>query len=174
MSGASTVRRIRMTLLEWMIIRAVPMLNHIQPRARWEHSLDELRYFPDHSWGAALAGFLDTRHFADFLTNYETHDAFHALLNYDTNVVGELRLQAFMVGNRSASFAGHVLFVLGCLLLPELWPQIQRDFTRGRQSACVGSWDVPSLLDQVIEHLQAGIAKRIDLPPLSQSANKNV
>jgi len=163
MSTATTFRRIRMTLLEWMIIRAVPALNRFRPRAEWQHSLDDLRHFPAQSWGASLAGFLDTRHFADFLTNYEAHDAFHTLLDYDTNVVGELRLQAFMVGNRSASFAGRVLFVLGSLFLPELWSQLRHDFVRGQQSECVGQWYVPSHLELAIEHLRAQIANRVDL-----------
>src|SRR5215470_3150407 len=118
MSFAATVRHVRMTALEWMIVRAVPILNRFRLRTEWQHSLDEVRHFPAGSWGAYLANFLDARQFTDFLTNYEAHDAFHTLLDYDTNVVGEMRLQAFMVGNRSASFAGRVLFVLGSLLLP--------------------------------------------------------
>jgi len=154
-----------MTLLEWMIVSAVPALNRFRPRAEWQHSLDALRHFPVQSWGANLAAFLDARRFADFLTNYEAHDAFHTLLNYDTNVVGELRLQAFMVGNRSASVAGRVLLGLGSLLVPDLWPQLRCDFMRGRQSECVRHWHVPSLLAQTIEQLQARIANRVDLVP---------
>jgi len=156
-----------MTLLEWMIIRAVPALNRFRPRADWQHSLDDLRHFPAPSWGASLADFLDTRRFADFLPNYEAHDAFHTLLEYDTHVVGELRLQAFMVGNRSASFAGRVLLVLGSLFLPELWSQLRHDFVRGRQSECVEHWYVPSLLEHAIEPLRARIADRVDLVPFS-------
>jgi hypothetical protein len=39
MPFATTIRHIRLTLLEWMIVRAVPLLHHIRPRARWKHSL---------------------------------------------------------------------------------------------------------------------------------------
>src|SRR4030095_6764720 len=94
---------------------------------------------------------------------YQTHDAFHTLLEYDTNVVGELRLQAFMVGKRSATFAGRVLLVLGSLILPELWPQLRCDFIRGRQSDRVRRWHIPSLLVEAIGPLQARIARRDDL-----------
>ncbi|HNP88256.1 MAG TPA: hypothetical protein PKK78_19110 [Kouleothrix sp.] len=97
------------------------------------------------------------------MTNYEVHDAFHTLLDYDTNVIGELRLQAFMVGNRSASFAGRVLLGAGLLILPELWPQLGYDMSRGRQSDCVGQWRVPTLLSCNIAPLQARIAKRVDV-----------
>lgn len=153
----------RMKLLKGMIIRAVPLLNKFRPRAEWQHSLEELRHFPPNTWGAELATFLDARRFPDFLTNYEAHDAFHTLLDYDTNVIGELRLQAFMLGNRSASFAGRILLGLGVLMLPELWPQLQYDLSRGRQSDCVGQWHVPTLLACTIAPLQARIATRVDV-----------
>lgn len=156
-------RQKRTQLLKWMIIRAVPLLNTFRPRSAWQHSLEELRHFPPNTWGAELATFLDARRFSDFLTNYEAHDAFHTLLDYDTNVIGELRLQAFMVGNRSASFAGRVLLGAGLLILPELWPQLGYDMSRGRQSDCVGQWRVPTLLSCNIAPLQARIAKRVDV-----------
>jgi ubiquinone biosynthesis protein Coq4 len=150
--------RARTVLLTFLIIQAVPALNRLRPRSSWLHSLDALRHFPAQSWGAELAAFLDNRGFDDFLPNYEAHDAFHTLLEYETDVHGELRLQAFMLGNRSASVAGRGLFVVGLLLMPELWPQLQRDYKRGRQSAQLGAWSVPALLAHDIRSLRAQLA----------------
>lgn len=162
MSIATTLHHLRTITLEWMIIGAVPLLNRFRQRAEWHHSLADLRQLPDASWGACVARFLDDRQFVDFLTNYEAHDAFHTLLEYDTTVIGEMRLQAFMIGNGGASFAGRVLFVLGILLLPELWPQLRRDLHRGRCSTSVRQWQVPSLLAQNIHQLRTHIAARTD------------
>ena len=69
----------RSTLLEWLIVRAVPLLNRVRPRVPWQHSLEQLGAFPPDTWGAALAHFLHARSFDDFLPNYQAHDAFHAL-----------------------------------------------------------------------------------------------
>jgi hypothetical protein len=154
MKFVSALHTLRVTTLEWMIIEAVPILNRFRQRSGWVHSLDDLRHFPEGSWGAYLARFLDLRGFDDFLPNYETHDAFHTLLGYETDVIGEMRLQAFMLGNRSASFAGRVLFVLGCFLLPELWPQLRLDLARGRQSPQIRQWNIPALLACDLYHLK--------------------
>lgn len=158
MQFASILHQARMTMLEWMIIRSVPFLNRFRRRSHWLHPLAELRQLPAQTWGAQLAHFLDARHFDDFLPNYETHDAFHALLDYDTNVVGEMRLQAFMIGNQGASLPGRILFVLGCLLMPDLWSQLRCDYFRGRLSASVRQWDVPEMLTQDIATVRSQIA----------------
>jgi hypothetical protein len=158
----SMIRAIRLAILRWMIVEAVPFLNRFRKRAKWDHSVDELRQFPENSWGANLALFLDSRGFADFLPNYASHDAIHTLLGYETDVVGEMRLQAFMIGNRGASFAGHVMFVLGCLLLPELWSQLRLDYARGRQSPSIRHWHIPALLTTQLNHLSSQLAPRND------------
>jgi hypothetical protein len=157
------LRHSRITVLRWMIIEAVPVLNTFRRRSGWHYSVDSLRQFPPGSWEANLAQFLDQRGYEDFLSNYEAHDAFHTLLDYETDVVGELRLQAFMVGNGSVSFAGRVLFGLGCVLLPELWSQLRVDYTRGRKSPHIRTWNVGSMLGENLADLKLRFATRLDL-----------
>jgi ubiquinone biosynthesis protein Coq4 len=150
--------RPRMALVTWLIINAVPLLNRFRPPTAWPYSLASLHRFPPHSWGQAVAGFLTARGFTDYLPKYEAHDAFHVLLDYDTDVYGEARLQAFMVGNRSASFAGRVLLLLSIMLLPELWTAMRQAYWRGRRSAQLGRWDVPALLRQDLTLLRQQLA----------------
>lgn len=163
MTLSDRVRHARFMLLERMIIGSVPVLNRLRPRSNWQHTLADLRHLPPNSWGISVASFLDQRGFDDFLPNYEAHDAFHTLLDYDTNVIGELRLQAFMLGNRSASLAGRVLFILGSMIMPELWSQLRHDFMRGRQSERLAQWNVPALLAKPLEHLQTQIMPKVDV-----------
>ena len=104
--------RTRLRILRWLIVRAVPALNRFRKPTGWSLTVSHLSGFPQGSWGLALARFLRVRRF-DFLPQYEAHDALHCLLNYGTTASGELRLQAFMCGNRSATVAGRVLLLLG-------------------------------------------------------------
>ncbi|MGH2521325.1 MAG: hypothetical protein ACRDH2_02375 [Anaerolineales bacterium] len=150
-------RALRRRLLSLMIRYSVPSLNLFRYPPAWPYSLEALSHYPSGSWGVELAHFLQSRHL-EFLPKYETHDAWHVLLGYDTNVPGELRLQAFMFGNRSASFAGRVLLLLGMLLMPELWLQCRHDFARGRNSPRLAEWDIPSLLSCSLKTLTAQIA----------------
>jgi hypothetical protein len=145
--------KFRMSLLARMIGASVPVLNRFRKPTPFPYLLNELRVFPTGSLGAETAQFLDARSF-DFLPQYETHDVFHTLLGYGTSTTGELRLQAFMWGNQSSSFAGRVLFILGLMLTPELWPQLQKDMERGRRSVRVAELDIPRLLPDSLDTLR--------------------
>lgn len=155
--------KFRMSLLARMIGASVPMLNRFRKPPPFPYQLNELRDFPAGSLGAETAHFLDSRSF-DFLPQYETHDVFHTLLGYGTSTTGELRLQAFMWGNNSSSFAGRVLFVLGLVLTPELWPQLRKDMERGRHSVRVAELDIPKLLPDSVDSLRL----RLVLNPTSE------
>ncbi|MEM7347015.1 MAG: hypothetical protein AAF485_22475 [Chloroflexota bacterium] len=152
---------IRLQLLAWMINVAVPLLNMFRPLKVWPYTLDELKDFPAKSLGVETAAFLARRNF-DFLPQYETHDAIHTLLEYGTTTTGELRLQAFMWGNQSASFAGRVLLVLGVITLPELWMQLRQDYKRGYQAQHLGSLDITGLLKEDLQELR----QQFELIPL--------
>ena len=149
--------RLRLLILRRLIVRAVPALNRFRKPTGWSLSLSELRVFPEGSWGLALAQFLEVRRFG-FLPQYEAHDALHCLLNYGTTATGELRLQAFMWGNRSATVAGRVLLLLGLCLVPELHTRLRREFQRGRFSVCVSALPVIALLKEPLTLMRQAIA----------------
>lgn len=112
---------------------SVPLLNLVRRPAPWPYSLDDLAEMPEGSWGRELSGFLRSRDLG-YLPKYEAHDAYHALLGYGTTVTEELKLQAFMLGNGSASVAGRVLLTMGRLLLPSKRLLLHAEYHRGRRS----------------------------------------
>jgi len=155
----TTSRRsgLRTRLLARMIGASVPLLNLLRRPQPFPYSLDDLRAFPPRTLGGATATFLDKRRFS-FLPHYETHDIIHSLLGYGTTTTGELRLQAFMWGNRSSSFAGRVLFLVGILALPELWALLQNDYMRGRRAHRLAEADIPAMLHDDIESVRTRLA----------------
>ncbi len=148
--------RHRSRLVARLIRASVPFLNLIRRPPPFPFVLADLRQLPAGSLGAETAAFLDQRRF-DFLPKYETHDIIHTLLGYDTTTTGELRLQAFMLGNRSASLAGQVLFVLGALLLPELWRQLVQDFQRGRRADRLSALNLTVVLHEPCDTLRTDL-----------------
>lgn len=147
-------QNLRKKILGWMIVESVPILNLFRSSPPWPYSLEQLRYFPTGSWGKELAAMLDS-HKLGLLPKYETHDALHILLGYRTTVTGELRLQAFMLGNRSASNAGFILLFLGLIFLPESYSKIMMDFERGRQATRVAEWNIAGLLDNDLGFIES-------------------
>ena len=149
-------RNRRSRLLAGLIAASVPLLNRFRRPRPFPYTLEELRRLPPASLGAATAAFLDQRQFG-FLPEYETHDVVHTLLGYDTTTSGELRLQAFMWGNRSASTAGRVLLVMGAALLPELWRQLREDFRRGTRAQRLAALDLRVVVHEGCDQLRTDL-----------------
>ena len=157
----NTILNLRKSIVAWMIHQAVPALNLFRYPKPWPYSLDELREFPNGSLGYEMAKFLDKRKF-DLLPKYEIHDAIHTILGYGTTTVGELRLQAFMWGNKSSSFAGRVLFLIGIIILPELWAELKVDYERGKKaSERIADWNITKLATENMNDIRL----RIELFP---------
>lgn len=134
----------RKRLVAWMIHQAVPTLNIFRNPKPFPYTLEEMRKFHQGTLGYEVAVFLDKRGF-DLLPKYEIHDAIHTILNYNTTTVGELKLQAFMWGNKSSSFAGRILFLIGLIVLPELWTELKSDLERGKSTIeRIDDWDMVS------------------------------
>jgi len=125
--------RARSRLLGWLIVRSVPVLNAFRSGYPWGTAFSELIAYPEDSWGRHVHAFLSNRRM-EFLPKYQPHDALHVLLGYDATTEGEIRLQAFMAGNSTRSFAGWVLYRLGLIFLPECRESMRSDFSRGRTS----------------------------------------
>jgi ubiquinone biosynthesis protein Coq4 len=137
----------------------VPVLNLVRRPARWP-TLAELREYPEETLGRQVAAYLDARGLP-FKVRYENHDAIHAILDYETNIQGEMEVQAFLWANGSSSPAGRVLFVVGGLLLPEHWDAMARAYRRGRAAAPIREGRLPFRLREPFADL------RRDLEPLA-------
>ena len=147
---------IRDRILTAMIVGSVPILNKMRTRpSGWQTSVAELDKLEGGTWGKATVSFLRRHGYPDFLSEYAQHDAMHALLGYEVTVLDELRLQAFMTGNRAASIPGRCLLILGVVFMPEVVGQLRQDFQRGRSSLCLRNWPVESLMRGDLEHLRA-------------------
>ena len=146
-------KKLRTRLLARLIGASVPLLNRFRRPLSFPYTLPELRQMRPGTLGARTASFLDQRRFG-FLPMYETHDVIHTLLGYGTTTTDELRLQAFMVGNRSASLAGRVLFLIGAPLLPEIWKELRHDFLRGRRAERLSRLDMRTALSQDVLELR--------------------
>ena len=140
-------------LLGWMINKAVPLLNIFRQGLPWSTPLASLRSFSKSSWGNEIYWFLTDRGMS-FLPKYEHHDALHVLLGYDTSVLGEARLQAFMVGNRTPTFAGRGLYHLARMLLRERKVLLALDRDRGTRTPPIDWLGVEGSLNCDLEDIR--------------------
>ena len=149
-------RRLRERFVTHLIGDYVPVLNLVRDPKPWP-ALPALRDYPEGTLGRAVAAYLDARGLP-FKVRYENHDAIHCILDYETNIRGEMELQAFMWSNGSASPAGRILFVVGGLLLPEQWSAMREAHRRGRRANAMEEWRLPDRLDETLSSVREVLA----------------
>lgn len=118
---------------------ALPILKLIRNPEVFPYSVGELKNFPQGTLGRDLANMLEENNF-QLLTHYAKHDMKHILLNYPVTDEGEVRLQAFMLGNRHASFPVISTLLYGFLTMPEYWSSFIKAFKKGRKADSIHDW----------------------------------
>jgi len=140
-------------LMSKMIEYSVPILNIFRPTSLWPYTLPQLEYMESGSLGNNLHEFLNNRNL-DFLKNYETHDAYHALLGYGTTVTEELKLQAFMWGNGNSTYAGRALLIFGLIIFPSKYQTLVIELKKVKSAKPLKLHDVISMLPKQITLLR--------------------
>jgi hypothetical protein len=146
-------RALRERFVTHLIGDYVPVLNLVRRPKPWP-TLDALRDYPDGTLGREVAAYLDARGLP-FKVRYENHDAIHCITGYETNIRGEMELQAFMWANASSSPAGRILFVVGGLLLPEQWAAMKDAYARGKAAAPMQEHSLPDHLFEPFEMIRS-------------------
>jgi ubiquinone biosynthesis protein Coq4 len=146
-------RSLRERFVTHLIGDYVPVLNLVRRPAPWP-ALGELRAYPGGALGREVAAYLDARGLP-FKVRYENHDAIHAILDYETNIRGEMEVQAFLWANGSSSPAGRILFVVGGLLLPEQWSAMRAAHRRGLAARPIEETRLPFRLREPLAQVRA-------------------
>src|SRR6476659_5336677 len=85
--------------------------------ALYEQKARQLKELPDGTLGKDIANCLE-KNGLRIVPNYDSHDLKHVLLNFQMTPVDEIRLQAFMLGNRNYTIPSFAIFIFGIILLP--------------------------------------------------------
>ncbi|WP_425641056.1 hypothetical protein ACPUEK_13505 [Marinomonas gallaica] len=144
--------RIVAKLIEW----SVPILNLFRNPEEWPYPFEQLNEFEDHTLGKALYNFLNSRNLG-YLPKYEEHDTYHVLLGYGTSVTEELKLQAFMWGNKNSTFAGRVLFIIGYIVFPSKHSLLKREMIRGSNAKPLSGILVASMIPMNLLELRSNL-----------------
>ena len=143
----------RHNIVAKLIQLSVPFLNLFRKPEAWPYPFESLAEFDDETLGRELYSFLSIRGL-EYLPKYEEHDSYHVLLGYGTTVTEELKLQAFMWGNRNCTFAGKVLFILGFVVFPSKRSLFRREMIRGKSAKPLSSIPVASMIPKNLSELR--------------------
>lgn len=148
----------RAKAMHGLVTFAQPLYRRLSRRSQapWNITKSELLNFPVYSLGRELGVFLDKNDYT-LMAQFETHDVFHVLLEYEPTVLDEARMQYCLVGSGKKS-----LFALGtCFIAIVFYPEYAMDFKRhyqcGKSLENFSYWDFEALLDVDIIELRESL-----------------
>ena len=113
----------------------------------WKTNLKRLAKYPQKSLGNDLYQFLK-REKLELMPKFEDHDIMHVLFGYKTTVLGELKMQFFLLGNGKKSLYCLISALIGCIMVPEYWSSYWKEFNAGKNSRNFSKWNFQFLLNE--------------------------
>ncbi|MGI4885807.1 MAG: hypothetical protein ACRYFR_12685 [Janthinobacterium lividum] len=124
-----------------------------------------LSNLPDGTIGKELANCLLIRNLT-LVPGFESHDLKHVVLGYEMEPIGEIRMQAFMLGNGNWTLPSVAIFLFGMLLLPQHWQLYWQDFQLGRQCPAVATLEIDDCKDQqMVEFKKLIFGRYVEIIP---------
>ena len=122
-------------------------------KKKWRYTIEDYRNFPVGTVAREIANYLDLKGLV-FLPKGEKHDIRHIVLGYEMNVEGEVRMQAFLIGNGKLHLYGILYIGFFLMLVPELILDCMGDFLRGKQAASLNDLSEVALLGMHLEEVK--------------------
>jgi len=113
----------------------------------YRQKVASLKGLPTGTVGRELADCLSARQLT-LVPGFESHDLKHVVLDYAMEPLGEIRMQAFMLGNGNWTLPSLAIFLFGLLLLPQHWRLFRADFTLGQQCPALATLEIEDCQEQ--------------------------
>lgn len=125
----------------------------------YQQKVAALSQLPQGTVGQSLAECLLARELT-LVPGFESHDLKHVVLAYELEPVGEIRLQAFMLGNGNWTLPSILIFLFGFVLLPQHWRLFRQDFQAGQQCLPLATLEIEDCQHQPLSELRSQLFSR--------------
>jgi hypothetical protein len=136
--------KLRWQFVAWLTIKATDFSHWLLRNRKWNLSADDYRNMPANSTGKKLVTYMDSIHI-NFNPCLVKHDLKHILSGYQMITPHELRIQAFLLGNRCTNAMSVVYLAVCTAIVPEYISQLTKDFHRGRKAICFNKLNLEAL-----------------------------
>lgn len=124
---------LRWQFINWLSLKATNLSDYMLQSRTWEYTLEDCSKMNKTSLGYSLYSYLTTNNLS-FKPNLIRHDMKHILLNYEMKIEDELKLHAFLIGNRSYNIMG-IIYLATCLLfVPKTFLELKKDYKKGKSA----------------------------------------
>ncbi|NVO86723.1 hypothetical protein [Hymenobacter terrestris] len=134
-------------------------LEHCHDMAPYHRQVATLSQLPEGTVGHELATCLLARELT-LVPGFESHDLKHVVLAYELEPVGEIRMQAFMLGNGNWTLPSLLIFLFGLFLLPQHWRLFRQDYRAGQHCAPLAALAIEDCQHQPVQELRSQLFSR--------------
>jgi ubiquinone biosynthesis protein Coq4 len=143
----------RWRIVTWITVFATN-LSHILVRKRpQKYAFEAYGKMPNGSLGKTYYQYLKAQNIP-YKANLIRHDLKHVILGYKMNMPDELRIHAFLLGNRSYNLMAIAYLCLCVTIVPETISMLKKDFKRGRATQCLKGINLQACVKNNLEDCQ--------------------
>jgi ubiquinone biosynthesis protein Coq4 len=151
----------RWKLVTWITIMATELSSILIRKRHVHYSEVDFAAMQKNTLGKAL--YLEMKKYKlSFKPNLISHDLKHILLGYKMNMPDELRICAFLFGNRSYNRMAMAYMFICVPFVPEILPLLRKDFKRGRATHPLKNIDLQAYAKMDLEACR----KQFNVSPL--------
>lgn len=129
-------------------------------RKEWLIPLHILRQYPVGSLGYDVADFLD-KHGLNFQYKHESHDFYHTILGYETDVESEISMQFFLAGSGKRTIYLMGTLAIGLAVFPEKASFFIKHYQQGKMAEDISRWDFEDMLHEKTALLRARLYREM-------------
>ena len=157
----TTRTSLRAKLIHWLVEFTKPyyMRWFKKGQKNWAITEEQLLKYPSDTLGFQLMTFLKKENLS-LMPLVEEHDVMHVLLEYEPNIIDEINMQFFLVGNGKRSLYAYGTAIIGAFLMPEHWGKYRKAYRRGKSALNFSKWNFQYLLKERMEDLRSLIFKK--------------
>lgn len=153
----------RWKFVTWFTILATKLSDILLFKRKQKFQFEDYKKMPIGSLGRTYYNYLKSEKIK-YRPNLIRHDLKHILLNYKMTMKDELRLHAFLLGNRSYNPLAVAHFLTCCLFVPKFIGRLRIDFNRGKEALRLKHIDL-----QRFVHLDLSVCRnKFNIKPLTQ------
>jgi ubiquinone biosynthesis protein Coq4 len=123
----------RWQFINWLSLKATSLSDALLNNRAWEYTMQDCSKMKQDSLGYSLYTYLTDNNLT-FKPKLIRHDMKHILLGYEMKIEDELKLHAFLIGNKSYNLLGIVYLVTCTLFVPEMIFKLRIDYRKGKST----------------------------------------
>lgn len=120
---------------------------------KWKYDESDYRNLPDGTVGKELIKYMDKTGIK-FKPNLVKHDIKHIITGYQMKTKDEIRIHAFLVGNKCTNWFSVLYLLLNVMILPELINELLNDYKRGKKATCLRKVNIEELFSKHLSTVQ--------------------